>query len=815
MNGTGYSRDELRAEAVRRGLIAPTSPQVAAGRGALDGATFGFYDEARGLVADILPGGLNGAQARADERRLHDQARLDRPGSYLAGQIGGGVATGLAVPGSGILRGAQVAKAAATGAKTAANAAKSAGFLRSTGAALAKGLNAAPRNAGLGAVYGGLSAAGGARGGIAERLPSAVQGAGAGAAFGAAAPLAAAPFVGAISRGGQALTRANAQRQAALAGREAANSAVDVAQHEALRETIGQSGLPGLADAFRRAEQAGGERAVQEAAGFAGASQTRALGKQFGLDLTRSQVLADKEGRRWLYQAQAGVHGDHARDVAEGIIRQQREAAPAAFARTLDQPVPLRDSHEGAQQLQAGLRQREADLNLLQSPAWDRFEAEYARTPLAASNKKSGGGISALTKQLNQRLFANPAVENQKLRSKLAIERGLSGLDLERAVREEGQFAAGLADQAGVPLWESASPAIRVQARQAYPQTRRVHGFLGELQAHYAATEGRARPGSQGALADIIALRRLAQSAYQETLPGSQDRRGVSVVMRGIDDWLEQNGDSMLRSGRKTGAADEAIGAFREAAATTRTHRQTFRDDDLIAGIIDPSQDSERALSKLIGTRGVRPQAGAWKSVQRLKATFGEQSPEVQTLKSTVMARLSDTVSTANVRENPKAFAQIANEVDDLLSKHSEFTSALFSPTELEKLKKLQIVLRALREPGPDAANPSGSVTQALLPALKGALGAVPGVGIIGDAARRHIAVPLRARAELRDLPLPGRIVETARGAGAGFLQGPQENSQLARAINPILAGPGQNALAQQETERQRRAALLELGYRP
>jgi hypothetical protein len=89
----GASPDEILA-------FVQDSPEVgkleSAGRGALQGATFGFSDEIYGAVAgavDWLRGdGFNYAQNRDEARAANERARAANPASYLAGEVGGGIA---------------------------------------------------------------------------------------------------------------------------------------------------------------------------------------------------------------------------------------------------------------------------------------------------------------------------------------------------------------------------------------------------------------------------------------------------------------------------------------------------------------------------------------------------------------------------------------------------------------------------------------------------------------------------------------------------------------------------------------------------
>ena len=152
--------------------------QFGKGRSALMGAadtlTFGFGDEAASALGSAITGTPR-ERVLAQIRRRQATAQEQNPGSYLTGQIGGGVAQGIGLAGAGLSMGANAARAGAP-------------LLRTAGWSAADG-------AILGALHGGGSGEG-----IGGRAAAAATGGTLGAGFGFAAPYAVA--------GGQALGRA-------------------------------------------------------------------------------------------------------------------------------------------------------------------------------------------------------------------------------------------------------------------------------------------------------------------------------------------------------------------------------------------------------------------------------------------------------------------------------------------------------------------------------------------------------------------------------------------------------------------------------
>lgn len=105
---------------LERGLRKPMSVGDVARAGA-QGASFGFFDEARGVGAAIVPGGKGYTEARDESRANMARIRHDHPlGSFVAEMAGGMVAPGLggAAVGSKMLAGgaSRVAAGAAGGA---------------------------------------------------------------------------------------------------------------------------------------------------------------------------------------------------------------------------------------------------------------------------------------------------------------------------------------------------------------------------------------------------------------------------------------------------------------------------------------------------------------------------------------------------------------------------------------------------------------------------------------------------------------------------------------------------------------------------
>lgn len=129
--------------------------------GAADSTTFGWGDELASVLGSTLTG-VPRKQVLSEMRGDASKAQSQNPGSYLAGQIGGGVAQGLATGGAGF----------------GLSAARSGGTLGRV--ALGSALD--------GMLYGGAYGSGSADGDLQDRVEGGAIGAGAGGLIGGAAP---------------------------------------------------------------------------------------------------------------------------------------------------------------------------------------------------------------------------------------------------------------------------------------------------------------------------------------------------------------------------------------------------------------------------------------------------------------------------------------------------------------------------------------------------------------------------------------------------------------------------------------------------
>lgn len=247
-----------------------------AGMGAANATTFGFGDELGSYLGSAISG-LPRQQVLDEMRGNEAAAQSQNPGSYLAGQIGGGLAQGLATGGAGF--GANAARNGASLVKVAANSAID------------------------GSLYGGLAGAGNANGDLMDRVKGAGTGGLSGMLVGGAAPYVAAgigqgvrrlvsPFASSPER--EAAVRMLAQEGVPVtAGQRTGSKALQYAESE-LGGSKAANMMEDQASAFTDAamRKAGGSgRATPDNLASLGDN----LGRQFDALSSRNTMVADRQ----------------------------------------------------------------------------------------------------------------------------------------------------------------------------------------------------------------------------------------------------------------------------------------------------------------------------------------------------------------------------------------------------------------------------------------------------------------------------------------------------------------------------------------
>ncbi len=596
----------------------------------------------------------------------------------------------------------------ALGLARAAHAAEGAGALAKVGKGLGSWAGSALGGLGYGSLYRLGNSQGDAQQRFGQLTPANAAIDAASGVFGhGLAGLAIPAAVGAVSRGTDRFFERAGARTAHDAALARAGEAVRSAEAEA--SAIAPYGAADAAreDAFKRMVN----EAIDADAGAPAALQATA--RQFGVDLPRSMANGSREGKQWLWEAYDGVHGPAARRESEKIVQRLFQQTPDALMNVVDEGARFApaSAQEGASEVRARLQMRNEMERQAENNAWGAFNPEAAQFKFS---QQGHAGLPTLAK---------------------AVDAGLT----DRRV-----------------FFDHANPEMAEIYRRLYPRAALARDAVTSY------VDG-VKKGKPGTLEDVVNLRRFVSDAYQAARDDA-DRSAVMSISRGLDSWLET---TMPAQVRQRGA--QALEQFQAANAITHNNRALFVDNEDVRKMIAPEGDAERALSQLVGTRGVNPQLGAHMTMRALRERLGPDSDAWRTLKLSILRRLTDPLEEAVNRDNPRAFATIYQQLDNFLTRHHEFAVETFSPQERLRLEQMRAVLRSMQPPGPGASNPSrsgitaGNLLQSLLPGGKQ----------VGNAWQDLVMAPRRARADLEAIGRPDVVSPTLRAAAGGVLMGP------------------------------------------
>lgn len=341
-DGATDEQIQAKIQEVKTNWASLGEPQVSrmesAGRGALQGVTFGFGDEIYGAAAGAYDklfgeGDFTGTYERERDavRAANDRAQQANPGTYLAGELAGGFAVPLGA-----------AKAGFTGIR-AANAG-----MRARSAAAAK----------EGALYGGAYGFGKAEGDAADQAISTASGAAGGGVVGGMLPPAIAAANAVVRAPMQAARVATQPRQVA------AEKMVEAFGRDAGQEALGGNPLAAAAgrlDAERTATGAplmladiGGENVKNLIR--AAVNMPNARAERFQQTLNRRKAL---EGRRLSTAIEDTLTGgaDYTKTL-DDLIDVRGQEAGRTFKRAYAMPWQVKPNSELIPFLQRGYMQR-------------------------------------------------------------------------------------------------------------------------------------------------------------------------------------------------------------------------------------------------------------------------------------------------------------------------------------------------------------------------------------------------------------------------------------------------------------------------
>ena len=567
----GYTDAEID-DYLRREAAAPNRG-VGAARAALQGATFGFGEEAEALARSLLPGGRTYGEEVGRIRSEMEAYRQAFPGQALAAETAGG----LIIPGLGEYK---LAKGAVSGGRLA---------------------RAAASTAGLGAIQGALTGAGATEGGAVERGFGALTGAAAGAATGG--------LVGGVtSKASQALMRgratipadvstvASAMRSAGVSPAELATRATQAAPGATVADVLGEPAVRTL-------------RGIRSRGGRAGAEVSQAMEERAATSpqRLRESLYGGRPQENIVAEVEASIGRGEA--ASKPLYRAFERQAPKEIAevdeilsRPIGQSVMDRArkiaQNDGRQFIEPAVPARASEI-------LDEFGRPVMTAPQAA--KYNPRALDDIKKAMDALIY-----EGRLGR----VEPGQGGIlpgELNVAKNLRRQFVEAV--------------------DQAYPETyaRARQEWAGEFALRDALEEGSALASQRSLTPEVIQkMAREYQGSEMDAL-----QRGFIDGMRqriekgqlgyreiGTEDFLKRMqailGD---QEGERVVNAFRAEGQLMRAANVVRGGSQTAEK------LEDVSRVGGMGLEGIIGQGGVRRAmyAGGREAVRRLAAPLGEQ----------------------------------------------------------------------------------------------------------------------------------------------------------------------------------------------
>ena len=414
VRGVAMRQQSAQRSVPRETPQTPVSKTAGVVRSAVQGASFGFGDEAEALARSLLPNRTYGEEVEKIRGQM-SQFREENPKTELVSQIVGGLLT----PGLGAAGAVRAGRTAVVQGKGIVNAAQAAARPVARSAAL----------------QGALAGAGSAEGGVGERGAGAVIGGLAGGVVGGALGAA----TGAVAR--RASRRAQGGSMTPDVG---VKDVVEMAQKENIK----------LPAELRRAAQTGspetrvmdvlGVRGVRRATGIrtiggdAGASVERAMQDRLARTPERLQRAAFSTGRR----------AENVVEAVDDLVRQREAASRPLYEATFENAAPVVDG-EIETLLNTPLFS-EASKRAERIMQNDRIKLEYLDTPAGRVPVRTPEFLDNVKKALDGLIYEGRLARN--------AEGGIGPAELRQAKMLRGEFVDML--DANIPGYAEARAAF-------------------------------------------------------------------------------------------------------------------------------------------------------------------------------------------------------------------------------------------------------------------------------------------------------------------------------------------------------------------
>ncbi len=360
---------------------------------------------------------------------------------------------------------------------------------------------------------------------------------------------------------------------------------------------------------------------------------------EFGIGLTRGQASRDLPTQAFEEDALSGARGAAAQARLQTQRQQQSQQVDDAIERITDDVAQSRsnDAFEIAENVGTAVRNRSDSLKRQSQANFDRAEE--------IGGEFSAGSVQALGQRLGQRLSDENLLEGTQIAPDLPVTR---------------RWAARLQD----------------------------------------VISGRRAPDGEVVGVDYRAFARIRRGLNGSS-PTGEDRKGVAVLRKELDDWLKDSVDEGLVSGNPA-----FLDAFQRANSLWRQYKEISGSPKaIVRGMADASLDSVQIANYLYGASKVGGRADSAGVVREIKRLIGESNPAFQDLRRGVMLRLFENARTGD----RKGYQRLAGDIQELTAgKGRELAKALYGPESLAQFKRFSHVLRNLT-PDNLATNPSRS----------------------------------------------------------------------------------------------------------
>ena len=500
---------------------------------------------------------------------------------------------------------------------------------------------------------------------------------------------------------------------------------------------------PEGADALRRA---GIDPSLLNAQGIAQINETLArLGGKFGDDATAATqgnaAIAAQEGIR-LTQGQAS-----------GDLRQiAREEAMRNYARGKGAGDTLKDFDTLQQSdIRNALTQQQAQLGVVTAPG---VKVAPGSAPRFANEYEAGAGLTT------------------GIRSREEAASNAIGAAYDEARRFDMRFGAESLPDLKARVRNSLGEAGVVRSEMLAPATMKAEELIKNV------GRGTGLKFRDVSLQQLEKTRRELNFLWRSAK--DEDRRGVRMVIKSLDDWIDNSVDAGLAAGDP--AAIEALKKARELRTRYGSMFEEGRGADADAGkvlqkLINTDVTPNEAVNLIFGYGELGQTGVSVRVAKRLKTIVGADSPDWGQYREAAFMRL---IGGPQGQGGPQV---IVSRIDRALDgRGMSLTKEIFSEDEIKRLRALRHAINRTITPK-GAANPSKTGYE-VSRMLEDAFGKVTGVmGLLkGDVVGPAAALGLKtaknakdakaAQAAVSGVPMPpGKGIPAATGAavyGAG-----------------------------------------------